>query len=51
MRYLIALTALIVSPAVIELLPKDVTNTLATITMFAIIGALAWLTLWLGLKK
>ena len=51
MRYALAIAALLFAPFVLELLPKDVLNALATFTMLGLCAGFTGLFLWIGLKK
>jgi hypothetical protein len=51
MRYLLIVAALVFAPFILELLPKDTLNVLATLTMVTLCLTGAALTLWFGLRK
>jgi len=51
MRYLLLTAALVFAPFVLELLPKDVLDALATFTMLGLCVGFTGLFLWIGLKK
>jgi hypothetical protein len=51
MKLAIATAALVFAPFMLELIPKDALNVLATLTMVTLCLTSAALTLWFGLRK